>query len=59
MYFVLGERSVVYICMCACNYAILLVAMVFMISLVISIKLLAVAFRWLFISFEPSDITIP
>ena len=32
--------------------------MVFMMSLVISNKLLAVAFRWLFLSFEPSDITV-
>ena len=57
MYFVLVERSVVYVYMCACNDAILLVAMVFMISLVISNKLLAVAFQWFFLSFEPSDIT--
>ena len=51
-------HSVVYVCMCACNDAILSVATVFMIILMISNKQFAVAFRCLFTSFEPSDITV-
>ena len=44
--------------MCIYNDAILLVAMVFMMSLVISNKLLMAAFQLFSTSFEPSDITV-